>query len=110
MSAIPFATVNLDIPYELRLDMAAMVSYEQLTGEAVFALLGALSFTQCVNVVWTCLHQKDEKIKQEDVIDLIEENCDVTTFVQESSKLITGAFKKRKGKSDPNVKSTQTKN
>ena len=109
MSAIPFSIVNLDTPRELRFDMRAMTAYEDLTGEAVFGLLGALTFTQCINVLWTCMWIVDNKVTKEEVMDLIDSYCEVTQLVQETTKLITNAFKQRKGKSDPNLKPTQSK-
>jgi predicted RNase H-related nuclease YkuK (DUF458 family) len=103
---VPFVTLKLDKVYELKFGMGTMYRYEQLTGGKIQNLVGELSITTVINVIWAMLLQDNKDITQEEVIKLVDDHVDnMMDLINTVTNAITSAFavsnKKTKSKNAP---------
>jgi hypothetical protein len=103
--ALPFLMIELDKPRKLRLGMAAMMEFEQLTGIKLASFDGELSFEIVGKILWLMLKQDDPVLTLDDVCKLVDEYADdlmsVTEKVGEAIRAAFDTGKQRKNAGKP---------
>ena len=94
---IPFVTINLDHPRQIRFGMGAQIEFEQLTkiklGALAKELENELSMETIAKALWVMLRQEDKELTLETVCNLVDENADnLTDITQAVSEAITAAW------------------
>lgn len=91
---IPFVTINLDRPYNLRFGLAAMVEFEQLTKIKMTQLDGAeLGMTTIAQLLWVMIRREKKELTFEDTLELIDENIEDFNYLTEMvTKVFEAAF------------------
>ena len=104
---IPYITIELDKTYKLRLGMAAMVEYEQLTGKKIMELSDDAGMETYAKLLWVMLKQDNEQMTFKKTLKLIDDNFDnITDVVNILTEAITASFGNGEGNPKKPTKSS----
>ena len=81
--AKPYVIIELDKPRKLRFGYREIYDFEQLTEYKVQKLVGQLSFTIKMNLLWVMLRREDPELTLEQTLDLCEEHASGMDYVIE---------------------------
>lgn len=91
--AIPFVMIDLDKPRRLRFGMGSMVEFEQVTGQKLMDMDGALSVENTCKALWVMLKQDDPALTFADVCRLVDDNASgIAEVVSKTAEAITAAL------------------
>lgn len=96
--AIPFITIILDKPYQIRFGMGAQVQYEHLSGKTVPELgeemKTGLSTKSLGQVLYAMLKKEIKDLTIDEVSELVDDNADNMDYIVEKTcEAIEAAYK-----------------
>lgn len=90
---IPFITVILDKPYQIRFSARAMTEFEQITGVKLQSLDDNMSFDILMKMLWVMLKQDNESLTYDQALDLVDNYAESLTVIMEDiTKAMNAAF------------------
>lgn len=96
---IPFVTIELDRVYKLRLGMAAVIEFKQLTGKDITQISMRMDMKDCAEVLWVMLKQENKELTLEETITLIDDYAEnLTKVIETVTTAMTLAFSGKKKK------------
>lgn len=97
----PEVKITLDKERTLKLDLNAMVEFEEVTGKSIFGLQSTeMSAKDLRALLWCMLIHEDESLSLKDVGHLINQG-NMETIVQDINTAMTQAIPESKGELDP---------
>jgi hypothetical protein len=94
VNLVPTATIELDKPRKLRLDLNALADYERASGRSIMSdgfSLETLGVSDIRTLLWACLVQEDESLTEREVGSLLHAG-NLSEVSQALTKLLTGAM------------------
>lgn len=79
--AVPFVTIVLDKPYNVRFGMSAQVEFEQLTGINVLDIDENMSITIAAQVLWVMLRRENKDLTLSQATDLVDDYAESEAYV-----------------------------
>lgn len=95
--------IDLDKPRKLRLNLNAMIKFEETTGKDLLKGFDPenMSLKDVRALVWCSMLNEDKSLTLEQVGDLIDLN-NMQAVIESVTKTATNAFPEQKGESSPN--------
>lgn len=106
---IPFITIELDKPRNLRFGMGAQVEFEQLSGKTIAELgdelsRGSVSAKAIAELLFVMLKREDNELTREALYALIDEHASSMQYIQTKTiEAVGAAFSDGKGAKGPNA-------
>lgn len=110
--ALPFRVLTLDKPYQVRLDMAASIRYEQETGKSLIKtadrlMAGDFLIVDLAEIIMAMLRPQIPDLTIEKMTQMIDENCEDMTEI--TATVICAVFDAYEtGEGGPNAKALMT--
>jgi hypothetical protein len=94
--AIPFITIELDKPYQIRFGMGTQLEYEQLSGKTIPQLgnemLTGLSATTLNKVLFVMLKKEIKDLTLEKTTELIDDYSNITYVTEKVCAAVNAAY------------------